>query len=207
MDRLADVAGDVIENADRGAELDGAAVLGADAAGHGEAGLGAREFAGEPGHRFRRHARRLRRPLGGVRGEHPAERIRIGGRAGPLREDHVGHREREHRLAAGCHRVPLVGVESGEVAARPDVDRLRHLAVLEPVALGVAGLVLDRREPGLQEVGPERDDVAGPGEIMRRELVQAEYAGVGEPHRVVIERLPPGDPPAQRRWSTPEAEC
>jgi hypothetical protein len=45
VDRLPDVAGDVIEDAHRGAELHRSAVLGADPAGDGEAGLRAGELA------------------------------------------------------------------------------------------------------------------------------------------------------------------
>jgi hypothetical protein len=50
--------------------------------------------------------------------------------------------------------VPFVGVESGQIAAGADVHRLGHLAVLESVAVGEAGLVLDRRQPGLEEIAP-----------------------------------------------------
>ena len=39
---------------------------------------------------------------------------------------------------------------------------------------GEPALLLDDRTPGLQEIGPERDDVAGSGEVVHRELVEPE---------------------------------
>ena len=64
-DRLADVAGDEVEQVDRGAELGGARVLRADAARHRQARLGRGELAREPLDPLGRNA-------GFLRGHRPA---------------------------------------------------------------------------------------------------------------------------------------
>ncbi len=194
-DRLPDVARDVVEQVDRGAEVRRPGVLGPDAARHRQARLGRGELAGHPHDPIGRHAGLLRRGGRGVLGERSSQSGRRAIRGGYRVRD--GQHQRG--LRAGPNRQPLVGIEPGEVAARARVDELGDLTVGKAVRLGEAALVFRGREPGVQEIGPEREDVLGGAEVVRRKLIEAEHPPVGRPDRLVIERRPPGDLAAQRR--------
>ena len=187
-DRLAHVAGHEVEHVDGGADFGGRRVLRADAARDREAGRGRGKLAGQPLDPLGRNA-----GLGGRHGRRVgAERRGQAGRRVTLAgEEHIGHGESQRTLGAGPDREPLVGVESGEVHPGRGVDELGHLAALEPVRPGEAALVFERAAPALQEVGPERDDVAGLGEVVRGDLVQSEHLAVSGPERLVVEGLVP----------------
>ncbi len=89
--RLADVAGHIVQDVDGGADLRGAGVLAADAAGHRQARLGRRELPGQQLDLLGRQSGLLRDLFRRVRREHAPQRHRIRRRAAPLRQDHLRH--------------------------------------------------------------------------------------------------------------------
>ena len=80
-----------------------------------------------------------------------------------------GARERraDFHLAAGLGGDPLIGVETGEGAARADVDETRSAFQLG-AGVGPVELLRHTVPPAVEEVGPEADDELGGVEVERR---------------------------------------
>ena len=188
VDGLSDVAGDVVENVDGGADFGGAAVLTGDAAGNRHTWVRGK-LPGNRADGLRRQAALFSRTFGGEWGQHRAEGVGVIGCSVTLGQNDVGHRQCHRRVGSGVGGVPLVGIHPGEVHAVAEVHVLGHVAVVEAVRLGKTALVLHLSQPRLQEVGAERQDVLGSGEIVARHFVPAEHLLVGRPERLVVERL------------------
>jgi hypothetical protein len=169
-DRLADVAGDVIEDAHRHGEGRRVRVLDRNAARQGQRGARVGEFIGEPPDGPCGHARRLRHLLGRVRRQvqarHGVARLARGG-------DGLGHREREQHLGAGYRGDPLVRAGRGEREPRIDGHEARHLPVRPGVRPGELPAVLEGRVPGVEELGAEGKDELRAGDGVPGDLVPA----------------------------------
>jgi hypothetical protein len=194
--RLADVPGYEVEDVHRRAGLGGRRVLRPHSARHRQTGARRGEFPREALDRLGAEPGLLRRHGRSERGEGGREPHPI---IAPLGEQHVRHRQRQRRFRTRLDRHPFVGVEAGEVPARGGIDELGDIALGEPVGPGEAALILDRRAPALQEIGPEGDDVLRLAEVMRRHLVEPEDLTVGGAHRLVIKAFVAHQPPAERR--------
>ena len=172
-----------------GAQIGGTAMLGPDPTGHREAGRCRDEFAGQPAYEIGGEAGVVGDPLRRIGREPSAECIGIFRGAGALGENHRGHAEREGDFGAREDGMPFVGVHPGQVHPGPYVDVPGHALSIPSVGLSKAALLLDDRPPGLQEIGTEGDDVAGPGEVVERHLVEPENAPIGDPLGGAVEGL------------------
>ncbi len=109
-----------------------------------------------------------------------------------LAHDHLRYRQRQHPFGAGSRRDPLVGIHAGERQARADVHELRHrcgAAGVERVRAREPVLELDRRQPGVEEVGTEGEQILRVGEVVGRQRGRAESHAIAGAHRLERERL------------------
>jgi hypothetical protein len=148
-----------------------------------------RGHPGLGGHR--RHVHALHRAREGAR-------VHAGGDEAFV-HDHLEHGEGERPLRARRIADPLVGVGSRHGQPRLDVHEGARLPAGERVHLREGGRVAHRREPGLEEVGAEGDQIAGLLDRILGNRVAAEGGAVGRADRLQPERLV-GDagPRAQR---------
>ena len=93
-----------------------------------------------------------------------------------------------------CHSSAFSPVRSIRGA---DIHELGDVAIGEAVRLGEAPLILHGARPALQKVGAEGEDVFGLGEIVTRQLIEAEHLAVGGPERLGVKRLISHQPPAK----------
>ena len=178
----------------------GARVLAADAARHRQARLRGARTPARSARSARPGCRSPAAAIGRVGGERAAE---PGVAAPASATQHVGHGERERRLGARPDREPLVGVEAGELhAAAPAYTNLATSPSAKPCESAKPRWFSIGREPGLEKVRAERQDVLGLGEVVRRKPVDAEDLLVGGAERLVIERLPAHQPSADGARST-----
>ena len=144
LDRGPDIAGDVVEQIDRGAKINGGAMLVPDPARYGKAGLGGGELARYSANHLGADTACFLRLLRGERRERAAKRVGIGRIPAPLAQQHVRHCEHDRCVCAGLGRVPLVRVHPGERHARSEGDMLRHVPIVVAMGLGESTLVLQR---------------------------------------------------------------
>ena len=183
--RAPDVASHVVEDVDRGRGHVRLLVLGTHAAGESEARL-RRELARQTLDGLGRHARALGDGRRGVCVQQCLNAEQVPRPRGqPLGHDDVSDREGQQGLASRHRSYPLVGAHAGHAHAGLDVDVAPHLAVAIAVALGESARLLDRAQPGLEEVDAEREDVAGRGQVVAGHRVRAEHLLVRRPQRLV----------------------
>ena len=208
-DRLADLAGDVVQDI-HGCDDGGAVrILRRHAPRHGEPALRGRELARDPPDRLRPDVHGCGDLLRGVRRDELTDARDVGGgdaRRGdaggggtqPLVQDHVRHRQREDSFGPRRGGQPLVCAHPGERQPRSDVDepgRRRVAASLERMGAGERVLIADGGKPRLHEVGSERHDVAGAGKVVPRDRRRAEGDPVPLAQRLERERFVGEVPP------------
>ena len=91
----------------------------------------------------------------------------------PLVHDDLEHRQGQQAFGARCVLHPLVGIGRGHGLARLDVDERARAAVGERVHPREVRRVADGRQPGLQEVGAEGEQVGRPRRWRSREWRRA----------------------------------
>ena len=197
------IAGDVVQQVNYGQRRRRAGAAGGHAAAHRQrpppAGRRVGETAGQCPNRLRRRAgprgNRLRRVIAhqledAVRGA----RIRLRQQRAPLRHDDVHHGGGNQPFRPRLDRQPLVRLRPAERQPRLELDEPRSPVSAPPAAFRESAPVLDRRQPGFQEIRAERDDQVRAREIVVRNRPAAERRQSGGPQRLMRERLV-ADPP------------
>ena len=158
------------------------------------------EQSGEIGDRLRRNARAAGNRIRRERRNQVADGCHLGGRdrlRSPLGQNDVHHGERDEDFGARPRGEPFIGVRCRERESRLDVDEARLAAVPQPACLGESAAVLDRREPGLQKVGPKGNEHVGARQFVVRDPVPTEANSAGGPKCFVCKRLIPKPPGAE----------
>jgi len=101
----------------------------------------------------------------------------------------VNHSQSQYPFGAGAHGDPFISVGTGERQARTDVGEAPHAAVAVSTHSAKLAGVLDGREPGFEEVGPEGEDQFRLLEIIEGNGGDAEGQAIRLTERFVADRL------------------
>ena len=124
-----------------------------------------------------------------------------------LAQDHVREAEREHAFGARPDRHPLVGARAGLRHARLDLDeRAAHARPALP-HVAVRRALRDRRVPGAEEIGAERDHDSARrarsnvGSCSRPKLIAFARRSTSSPNSSNVDRRRRAEPREEQRRS------
>ncbi len=199
LDRLADVAGRLVDRVHRAREIQR---MNAASTREHEAGLRVREDRRQPLQHRHIHAARRR----GLRHRHA-------GRVSKAPQHRVGNDGAGSHLGGN----PLIGIEAGQRTSRTDVDQPRRIAELRS-RVRPAELLRHARAPAVEEVRAERDDDTSRREVEARPTdavalaVRGQRGGwqigiVGHVRRHPVRREPIVEPPGEGARLVQVHEC